>query len=431
LRKHLIVFTVALLVTGCGAPPSYSPTSVALDGSAEKNAPFIRLNLGLLLTDNFEKTARYIGELSGSAENAVGYVNEVKKLFNKHFHSAVIAKSFDDNGFDLFVLLDSQLDPADFVYTKTTVRFTASVREKGGTEIARVDGSGKKFRPFGGGAWHPEIPGATRDALAQLSEAMLGETTLLDFVESLEGAKTVREKNAPNKSPSSHSSSGSGFFVSESGHVLTNAHVVEECDRLTVGDSASRQLSADVISADRRNDLALLKLSSATLASKISKALIEKLGVKLVPLASDGLLRSEDVELGETVLVAGYPYGDIFSNTIKVTQGIVSAIRGIGDDSGQFQVDAAVQSGNSGGPIYDEYGNIVGVVVAQLDKLKVADALGSLPENVNFGIKASTVRQFLISGGLASTRSERTKVMANKELAKIAERQTLMVMCYQ
>ena len=91
----------------------------------------------------------------------------------------------------------------------------------------------------------------------------------------------------------------------------------------------------------------------------------------------------------QDVLVSGYPYGELFSNTIKVTGGMVSAVKGMGDDSGQFQIDAAVQPGNSGGPIYDENGNIVGVVVAQLNKLKVAKAIGSLPENVNLGIKAS------------------------------------------
>ena len=59
----------------------------------------------------------------------------------------------------------------------------------------------------------------------------------------------------------------------------------------------------------------------------------------------------------------------------------------MGDDSGQFQMDAATQSGNSGGPIYDENGNIVGVVVAQLNKLKVAKAIGSFPVNVTSASK--------------------------------------------
>jgi S1-C subfamily serine protease len=118
-----------------------------------------------------------------------------------------------------------------------------------------------------------------------------------------------------------------------------------------------------------------------------------------VPFASEGLFKSDDVELGEYVLVAGYPYGDLFSDSIKVTKGIVSSNEGTGDDRGQFQMDAALQPGNSGGSIYDENGNIVGVVISQLDKRKVEKAIGSLPENVNFGIKASTVRQFLTSAG--------------------------------
>ena len=125
-------------------------------------------------------------------------------------------------------------------------------------------------------------------------------------------------------------------------------------------------------------------------------------------------MRSDDIELGEDVLVSGYPYGELFSNSIKVTKGIVSANKGMGDDSGQFQIDAAVQPGNSGGPIYDENGNIVGVVVAQLDPLKVAKTIGSLPQNVNFGIKASTVRQFLTSAGLPTKWSNRTKRKVHK-----------------
>jgi S1-C subfamily serine protease len=238
--------------------------------------------------------------------------------------------------------------------------------------------------------------------------------------------------------PSSNTmSSGSGFFVSKLGHIVTNQHVVKACKSLTVGDNANTQIKAEVVETDRRNDLALLKISSTEMASADTKSLIRKLGsthtsnlgLKVVPLSSNGLLRSEDVELGETLLVAGYPYGDIFSNTVKVNKGIVSAIRGIGDDSGQFQMDAAVQPGNSGGPVYDENGNIVGVVVAQLNKLKMAKTIGSLPENVNFGIKASTVRSFLTSAGLPTKWSSRTVSMPTKDLAKIAKNQTVMVIC--
>ena len=230
------------------------------------------------------------------------------------------------------------------------------------------------------------------------------------------------------------SSIGSGFFVSKLGHIVTNEHVVRQCSSVTVGDNANNQVAASVLETDKRNDLALLRISSTQMASAETKSLIsklnvQKLGLKLVPLASGGLMRSDDIELGEKVLVSGFPYGELYSNTIKVTGGMVSAVKGMGDDSAQFQMDAAVQPGNSGGPIYDENGNIVGVVIAQLNKLKVAKAIGSLPENVNFGIKASTVRQFLTSAGLPTKWSNRTKRMSTKELAQIAKNQTVMVVC--
>jgi S1-C subfamily serine protease/tetratricopeptide (TPR) repeat protein len=241
----------------------------------------------------------------------------------------------------------------------------------------------------------------------------------------------VAEAPPQSQKPSPQSGTGSGFFVSKMGHVITNAHVVQNCKKITIGDNANKQVPAELINTDRSNDLALLKLSTLEMASAESKSLIQKLGIVVVPLASKGLLRSEDVKLGEKVLVAGYPFGELFSNTIKVTSGIVSATRGAGDDSGQFQLDAAVQPGNSGGPIYDSSGNIVGVVISQLDKLKMAKAIGSLPENVNFGIKASTVRQFLISSGVPSKKSERTEEKSTEQLAEIAKNQALMVMCLQ
>ena len=220
---------------------------------------------------------------------------------------------------------------------------------------------------------------------------------------------------------------GSGFFASKLGHVITNAHVVKGCKKITVGDNANKQVPAEVVNTDKSNDLALLKLSFLEMASAESKALIQKLSIAVVPLASKGLLRSEDVRLGEKILVAGYPFGDAFSNSIKVTTGVVSSTRGVGDDSGQFQLDAAVQPGNSGGPIYDSGGNIVGVVISQLNK----KTFGGLVENVNFGIKASTVRQFLISSGLLSKKAERTDEKSTEQLAEIAKNQALMVMCVQ
>jgi S1-C subfamily serine protease len=206
---------------------------------------------------------------------------------------------------------------------------------------------------------------------------------------------TSKKSNPSRKS----GSSGSGFFISKLGHVITNQHVVDRCKSVTVGDSAKKQITASVLETDRRNDLALLRISSLELASAQTKSLVAKLGISITPLASQGLLRPESVELGKDVVVAGFPFGDDFSSSIKITKGVVSAKRGAGDNTGQFQLDAAVQPGNSGGPIYDENGSIIGVVVSQLNKFKFVKEKGAIPENVNFGIKASTVNQFLNASG--------------------------------
>ena len=244
------------------------------------------------------------------------------------------------------------------------------------------------------------------------------------------------QKPKQKQPPKSRGGSGSGFFISKQGHIITNEHVVKKCNKITVGDNIDRQVPAKLIEIDRKNDLALLRTTTLDLASSETKSLIkklstQKLGIEIVPLATAGLMRSDDVELGEDIVVAGFPYGDVFSKDIKVTFGNVNSTKGVGDDSSQFQIQAPVQIGNSGGPIYDKYGNIVGVVVAQLDKLKMAKTIGSLPENVNFGIKASTVKQFLNSSGLPTKWAERKKEMSNKKISQIASKQTVMVVCHR
>ena len=242
---------------------------------------------------------------------------------------------------------------------------------------------------------------------------------------------TVTARKSPSPPPTKKTGFGSGLFVSRFGHAITNEHVVNRCKKVTIGKNAKKQFAASVLETDKRNDLALLRISNMKTASIETQSLTNKLGIAVVPLAAQGLLRFGEVELGENVLVAGFPFGDIFSDSIKVTRGIVSANRGFGDNTGQFQIDAAVQSGNSGGPIYDEYGNIIGVVVARLNKMKVQKVLGSIPENVNFGIKASTVRQFLTTSGLPTKWSKRSKAMSMRDLAKIAKNQTVMVVCHR
>ena len=125
----------------------------------------------------------------------------------------------------------------------------------------------------------------------------------------LKKEKQSKPKQIAKKPPPKKSRTQIGFFVSKLGHIITNEHVVRKCGLVTVGDNANNQVSASVLEKINATTLLysyLIHVASAETKSLISKLNVQKLG-KLVPLASEGLVRSDDVELGEDVLVAGYP----------------------------------------------------------------------------------------------------------------------------
>jgi serine protease Do len=101
------------------------------------------------------------------------------------------------------------------------------------------------------------------------------------------------------------------------------------------------------------------------------------------------------VQQGEDIVVYGFPLAGVLSSGGNVVTGNVTALAGLGDDSRFLQISAPVQPGNSGGPLLDRYGDVVGVVVAKLNALKIASATGDIPQNVNFAIKASVAMAFL------------------------------------
>ena len=100
---------------------------------------------------------------------------------------------------------------------------------------------------------------------------------------------------------------GSGFYVSKFRHIVTNQHVVNQCKKITVGDSMNSQIPAELIASDKKNDLAILQTTSMEMASADTKSFVRKLAIKIIPVLSGGLMRSEDVVGGEEIFVAGFP----------------------------------------------------------------------------------------------------------------------------
>ena len=201
--------------------------------------------------------------------------------------------------------------------------------------------------------------------------------------------------------------SGSGFAVSSDGYVITNNHVIEGCQEVAIHINGEA-IPVTVVTYDLQNDLALLKgdFTPQTVFA----------------------LSSDQPELLQDVYVAGYPFGNAISSSIKATKGIVSSLTGIGNNFSNIQIDAALQPGNSGGPILDEKGNVIGVAVSKLDAAYMLKNYGEIPENTNFGIKASVVRSVLDSNGVSSPASSNAEI-TKSELGAMISGGTFYVSC--
>jgi len=203
-------------------------------------------------------------------------------------------------------------------------------------------------------------------------------------------------------------SSGSGFVINKSGHLLTNRHVVERCEFVTIHPPSGPTL-ARVVASDPVNDLALLKTD--------------------MPEDDYLPISANNASLLDNVIVAGYPLGPKLSSSVKVTTGVVSSLTGLGDNYSLLQIDAAVQKGSSGGPILNDQGNVIAVTVSGLDKLQVLGQNGFIPENINFGIKSSTVRAFVEANGV-SLPQPHSMTIARSVMAGNIVKATHLVRCW-
>lgn len=182
------------------------------------------------------------------------------------------------------------------------------------------------------------------------------------------------------KKKSKGPSSGSGFFVSTEGHLVTNAHVIEGCSKVSVDGWGA----AKAVEVDTKNDLAVLKVTPNT--NTLQPLKVKPAGAKL----------------GEDILVLGYPLRGLLSESssdMSITTGVVSSLAGLEGDKRYLTISAPVQPGNSGGPLVNRKGEVLGVVSAKLNALRVMLLTGDVPQNVNFAIKSQILMgQMLIAG---------------------------------
>ncbi|MGD0650367.1 MAG: trypsin-like peptidase domain-containing protein [Verrucomicrobiia bacterium] len=217
--------------------------------------------------------------------------------------------------------------------------------------------------------------------------------------------------------------SGTGFLITvgNSPCVLTAHHVVKDATaiKVVVGGKA---FTARVAGDDPANDLAVLRI-----AASASDILAVALSQPALPITA-----SRQVKLGDAVFTIGFPNTAVQGVAPKLTRGEINSLAGIQDDPRYFQTSVAVQPGNSGGPLVDVRGNVIGVMTMRLDDLKTLELTGTLPQNVNYGLKSSFVLAFLesvpeLSGALSPPHTENRKF---EDVVKEVQQATVMVIVY-
>lgn len=167
---------------------------------------------------------------------------------------------------------------------------------------------------------------------------------------------------------------GSGFAITEDGYILTNEHVVHNSTGVWIHMETS-EIPAQIIATDKNYDLALLKCSGKFKALRFADP--------------------EHVQLGQDIYSIGYPNPLVQGFSTKVTKGIISSINGVRDDTRWYQIDSPIQPGNSGGPVVNKNGDVIGIVNAGINEFKYFESSNSLPQNINYCVKNIYAIDFL------------------------------------
>ena len=195
----------------------------------------------------------------------------------------------------------------------------------------------------------------------------------------------------------------SGFFVDKEGFIATNYHVVDTAKEIWVKcykNGEYKKYKAIVSLFDKYNDLAILKITDSTF-------------VPMAPLPYK--IATESLALGNEVFTLGFPLADVMGETVKYTDGKVSSLTAVKDQLNKYQISTPIQQGNSGGPLFDNHGNVVGVIVSKLNR----DAFKS--ENVNYAIKSLFLKNImdLVPINLENNKKKKNTAMSREDSVKL------------
>ena len=197
--------------------------------------------------------------------------------------------------------------------------------------------------------------------------------------------------------------SGTGFFISAEGYIATNFHVIDGANDIRVIDNKSNVLKASVILQDKANDLAIIKVTGGEF-----------------PVLQ--LRNSTEIKKGTAVFTLGFPNTTVQGRESKVTTGVVSSLSGIRGEPNSFQISVPIQPGNSGGPLIDMTGAVIGVTTAKLNAAAMLQKGGSLPENVNYAVKSNYLLELIGTDRNVDKRTVRTTSQKVQSLTSLVEK---------
>jgi hypothetical protein len=203
---------------------------------------------------------------------------------------------------------------------------------------------------------------------------------------------------------------GSGFFVSNEGHIITNEHVVRNCKKITAVDQNRNQIPLVLIDTSKNFDIALLKA-----------------GIRPKNTAKFGKINN--IQQGDTIVTYGFPLAGILSSSGNVSSGLITATGGLRDNPNILQISAPVQPGNSGGPLADTTGAVIGLIVGKISTSAFAELYNDIPQNINFAIKEEPVLQFLNKNKVVIRHANSNETLSMRTLTEKLKEITVQILC--
>ncbi|MEN6383906.1 MAG: trypsin-like peptidase domain-containing protein [Phycisphaerales bacterium] len=202
-----------------------------------------------------------------------------------------------------------------------------------------------------------------------------------------------------------------GFFISPNGYILTAYHAVERCENIQILHD-KKKYTAIIAAKDEALDIAMLKIDGNDFS--------------YLPLSLN------TVQTGDQVFTMGYPQVSLQGTEPKFTEGSISSLSGSGDNLNYFQISVPVQPGNSGGPLINQKGEVIGLVVARLNDISALLTTGAVPQNVNYALKSQYILSFLNASPELSKNIPSKGISIERAAAiEIAKKSVVLITAYK